>query len=581
MTIITVPSIIAPTISLAISIASPGDIINVLPGTYTEHVIVNVPNLTLNGAQANIDARTRKFIPAVESIITLPGVAIGTGVINVTVPNVVINGFTVQANISPSSAGIFAGDVGQFLPSTTTLDVTGLQILNCIIQNNANGIMVASIESTPNPINYLISQCYFYNNSGDPGVFDGQGVYFNNNAGLLMTNIVVQNNLFNGLETSASISLGYVSGGLVTNNVMNQDNAIVLAGTNNVTITNNISYQATGITSTFSNTASAMYITNNIVDTVTIYNTNLIISNNLIYNATNDGITIMGASDVAGAIMITGNCIVGNTISGIHFTGPASSGVTINNNNISQNTIGLLLDAGSYIIPPLLNATNNYWNSPSGPNYNSGGPGTGDSIIDNNIPSTVSVSYTPFLTTAIICPFTSALTLTKTTSSIDIKAGNVIFFNIVIVVPSTVPISITSFVDNLPVTPYAWAILSQSAINLFTINGAIGAQTLNLTPALPIILPPGTYTVTLYAKTDKHERYKLFPNTATITFQLDGISALTQTISSTAIASIMHKNKCHDKCHRDKCHRDKCHRNKCHRDKCHHDKCYCKNYGYY
>src|SRR4051794_10639439 len=46
------------TISAAVAAASSGDIINVCPGTYPENVTIPVA-LTLNGAQAGVDARTR------------------------------------------------------------------------------------------------------------------------------------------------------------------------------------------------------------------------------------------------------------------------------------------------------------------------------------------------------------------------------------------------------------------------------------------------------------------------------------------------------------------------------------------
>ena len=48
----------AGTIQAAIDAASPGDTINVATGTYNEDVTVN-KSLTLNGAQAGVDARGR------------------------------------------------------------------------------------------------------------------------------------------------------------------------------------------------------------------------------------------------------------------------------------------------------------------------------------------------------------------------------------------------------------------------------------------------------------------------------------------------------------------------------------------
>src|SRR5207253_6452122 len=44
-------------INAAIAAASPGDTIKVCPGLYNEQVMINKNNLTLLGAQANVDAR--------------------------------------------------------------------------------------------------------------------------------------------------------------------------------------------------------------------------------------------------------------------------------------------------------------------------------------------------------------------------------------------------------------------------------------------------------------------------------------------------------------------------------------------
>ena len=389
-----------PTISSAISAASPGDTIIVAAGVYNEHVVINVPNLTLLGAQANVDARMRTYTPANESTITFATPAFGTGIVNVVSPNVILNGFAVQGNGTTvsSTAAIFAGDAGLFLPSTTTIDVTGLQLLNNIVQNNSNGILIASIESTPKTPNYLVQYNYLQNNSGDPNSGNGQGVFFNNSAGSVMTNVTVTDNLFNGMETSSSVNLANVTTATVSYNVMNQDNSIALFATTGVSIIGNVTSGATGITSnTPSNTADAIF--------VGFGNSNTTITENLINTATSNGISIYRGSS---NITITDNCIVGNTLAGISVNsgGVANSNVTINNNSIRMNTTGLNLDAGSYTSPPpLLDATSNYWNSALGPNYNGTSPGAGDLITDANISATQTVRYTPFLTNAIVCPY--------------------------------------------------------------------------------------------------------------------------------------------------------------------------------
>jgi hypothetical protein len=520
-----------PTISSAISASSPGDTIIVAAGVYNEHVVINVATLTLLGAQANVDARTRSYVPANESIITFATPAFGTGIVNVASPNVIFNGFTVQGNgsIVNSTGAIFAGDAGQFTPSTTTIDVTGLQLLNNIVQNNANGVLIASIEPTPKTPNYLVQYNYLQNNSGNPNTGNGQGVFFNNSAGTVMTNVTVTENLFDGMETSSSVNLSNVTTATVSYNVMNQDNSIALFGTTGVSIMGNVTSGATG---TNNNTANAIFVGFGCSNTT--------ITDNLIYTATSNGISIyQGNSNIT----ISDNCIVGNTLAGISLDSggvDANSNITINNNNIRMNTIGLNLDVGSYTSPPpLLDATSNYWNSALGPDYNGTNPGAGDSIIDNNIPATQTVQYTPFLTNAIVCP--SPVTLTKTTTSVNVSPGTPISFVVTITVAAgETPFNVESFTDPLPslASGSAWSIATQSPSGFFTITGAVGSQNLALTTTLPSQIAPGTYTVTLTANTTQSDASETLPNTATMTIQIGGSTGISQNISATATASV-------------------------------------------
>lgn len=512
------------TISSAISASSPGDTIIVAAGVYNEHVVINVANLTLLGAQANVDARTRTYIPANESIITFATPAFGTGIVNIASPNVIFNGFTVQGTgtIVNSTGAIFAGDAGQFSPNTTTIDVTGLQLLNNIVQNNANGILIASIEPTPKTPNYLVQFNYLQNNSGDSTTGNGQGVFFNNVAGP-MTNVTVTENLFNGMETSASVNLSNVTTATVSSNVMNQDNSIALFGTTDVSIIGNVTSGATG---------SAIF--------VGFGSSNTTITDNLIYTAISNGINIFqGNSDVT----ITDNCIVGNTLAGISLNSGgvvANSNITINNNNIRMNTTGLNLEAGSYTSPPpLLDATSNYWNSSLGPNYNGTNPGAGDLITDNNIPATQTVQFSPFLTSAIVCP--SPVTLTNTTTSVNVPPGTPVSFVVTITVAEgETPFNAISFTDPLPslASGSAWTIATQSPSGFFTITGAVGSQNLALTTPLPSQFAPGSYTVTLTANTTVSDAGETLPSTATMTIQIEGSDGISQNISATATASV-------------------------------------------
>src|SRR5439155_21602663 len=81
------------TISAAVAVASPGDTIKVCPGFYNEQVSINTDNLTLLGAKAGVDARTRTFVLTDESIINN-----ACGPVQLTSDNVVLDGFTVQGS---------------------------------------------------------------------------------------------------------------------------------------------------------------------------------------------------------------------------------------------------------------------------------------------------------------------------------------------------------------------------------------------------------------------------------------------------------------------------------------------------
>jgi len=91
------------TIQAAINAASPGDTIKVCPGVYTEQVYVDKP-LSLLGAQAGMDARTRAVAPAMESVIipdvSSPDPSAGPFVVLIYVDadDVTIDGFTLDGD---------------------------------------------------------------------------------------------------------------------------------------------------------------------------------------------------------------------------------------------------------------------------------------------------------------------------------------------------------------------------------------------------------------------------------------------------------------------------------------------------
>src|SRR2546422_10373182 len=177
-----------PTIGAAVAAAVSGDTIKVCPGFYAEQVNVNKNNLTLLGAQAGVDARTRPFLadPNTQSIIDHP-----CGPVQLEANNLVLNGFTVQGSTLPDPcflSGIwsnpgFSGTQG------------GHQILNNIVQNNISGI---ELDSTC--VNSTLVQFNLIQNNNNPG--PGAGNAIQTNFGLC--NATIDSNKFSG-HTSTSI----------------------------------------------------------------------------------------------------------------------------------------------------------------------------------------------------------------------------------------------------------------------------------------------------------------------------------------------------------------------------------------
>ena len=330
------------TISAAVMAANPNDTIIVCPGLYLEQVMIN-KTLTIRGAQFNIDARTRTFVPANESIIDHP-----CEPVQIEADKVVLNGFTIQGSILPDPcflAGIwtnpgFSGTNG------------GHQILNNIVQNNISGI-----ELDSNCVYSTLVQFNLIQNNSNPGPGSGNGIQ--TNFGLCKATI--DQNKFSG-DTSTSV--------------------LVVAPSSNLAITNNELVTPTPESIALINVTTAA------------------ISGNVSTGSTNNSTIDLfgGNSDV----IITSNTLL-NGIRAIVVDNPFSNFGVLQNTDITahQNCIqgnslaGMEVDPAAYPMTPPLNADSNWWGSPSGPS-NPGNPtGTGDRIIDpeNN------VDFTPWLTT--------------------------------------------------------------------------------------------------------------------------------------------------------------------------------------
>lgn len=309
--------------------------INVAAGTYNEQVQVT-RTLTLRGAKAGVDARTR--VPAAESIIDH-----ACGPVQIMADNVVLDGFTVQGSTLSDPcflSGIwtnpgFSGTQG------------GHRILNNIVQNNISGIELDSTCVNPTLVQFNLIQ---NNNNVGPG----SGNAIQTNFGLC--NATIDSNKFSGHVNSSLLVVAPSSGLGVTNNelVGGTPERIVFGGVTNSSINGN-----TSIGSTATNGAIRLFGGNS----------NITINSNVLRNGVR-GIKVDDPFGIGPNSNITAhtNCIVGNTVAGLEVTSSGYSGTLV--------------------------AENNWWGSASGPTIASNPGGTGDAIID---PNSV-VDYSPFLT---------------------------------------------------------------------------------------------------------------------------------------------------------------------------------------
>jgi nitrous oxidase accessory protein NosD len=129
------------TIQAAINAANNGDTIKVADATYNESVNIN-KSLTLQGAQAGVDARNRSGAESVISNSCSP--------VQITADNVILDGFTVQGSTMSDPCTIsgiwmnpgFSGTQG------------GAQIINNIVQNNISGIEFDNTGTLPAKVQY-------------------------------------------------------------------------------------------------------------------------------------------------------------------------------------------------------------------------------------------------------------------------------------------------------------------------------------------------------------------------------------------------------------------------------------------
>jgi uncharacterized repeat protein (TIGR01451 family) len=238
------------TINHAIGVAAAGETIHVAAGTYAERVNVN-KQLTLLGAQAGIDARTRS---GAESIINQGA---GETAFNISASNVVIDGFTAEGATSSTTFGFgILVDAG----------ISGAQILNTIIQNNIAGISLANTG-----VSQLVLRHNLVQNNNQPGPISGTGIYSDQfSAGGVLSNVLIEENTFDN-NANVGVLIGPTTAASATgitiqrNSFTNNGNAVLLFNTVNTAVADNFASGSTGSTIVLGGGNDSTSVTGNVI----------------------------------------------------------------------------------------------------------------------------------------------------------------------------------------------------------------------------------------------------------------------------------------------------------------------------
>ncbi|MHB1376515.1 MAG: DUF4214 domain-containing protein [Candidatus Humimicrobiaceae bacterium] len=349
------------TIQTAIDAASAGDTITVKAGTYNEAIIVNKA-ITLLGAQAGADARTRTGSESVIDPNAPDGGASKSWVIKVTSSNVTIDGFTVQnPTLNYGSSGLLYVDAGSSY-------YENLFFRNNILQNP--GIKTSS-STDWGKFGYGIGSCknvlveYNYIKN----ILCDTATPWNGTAAIWPWNTDGLTVRYNKIENVTTFGVG-LSDSNINTHIYNNDISLGNPG------------------------SAVPSVSNAGIRVGPAGNENVVIENNNISNCpgtiAQPGAGIRLQSN--GSTDLKGNNITGCPI-GVRITADAAdiSKIKVNNNSISGNlNFGLSVADGLSGGP--LDAANNWWGDASGPlNTTSNPGGKGDSVSDN-------VNFTPWLT---------------------------------------------------------------------------------------------------------------------------------------------------------------------------------------
>ena len=470
------------TIQAAFNDASPGDTVNVRPGTYTENLALT-KSLTVLGAQAGnsgCGCRVGESIVTAASgtLLTLMTGSAGS----------IINGLTfsggvrgIESNTGPiSNLQLLNNRVVGFTGNGIFLNDTGTDIT--VRQNSIDGASKVGggglfhLDTDVFDGFYLIGNCISNGLTGTGFFVDGV-----HNVGESATrDPLINGNILNNNQTGMNLG-GRAFG----------ENGVPATGVYGGSVTNN----------TFSN---------NMFDGLQGGFQHVLVSGNTFSGNGRAGLALTSFGN-AGVDRGAQNSLIScNTFTGNGFTqnmsGTVGGGITysatqapgtIATNETHQNNFSGNFVGARYTGTETINADNNWWGSATGPTIASNPGGTGDIIADtNNV-----IDYTPFLTAAASCS-----TMTKTAGD---NQGTLV--NTPFPINLEVTIAGPANVEDIPVTftaPSSGAsgTFAGGCLSVTVLTNALGVAT---APQFTANGQAGYYTVTATAPNHPTENFSL------------------------------------------------------------------------
>jgi len=329
------PGATLTTIQAAVIAATAGDTIQVCAGVYPEVVIVN-KSLTLLGAQAGNDARTRTIAAATESIVGTAG-----GAFVFSANNITLDGFELT--------GQTAAFWGTALFSQNS--TSGHTIVNNYVHDNVIGMYINT-----NGTNLTLVEHNLLKENNNAGSTSGTAFYSDQG----LQNAIVTENTFLDNDNGAFIVspfTGTTKDVTVSSNLStgNGNFAVMVGPLSNFDVTDNTATGAAG-------GGSQVYVSGT---------TDVVVDGNDISNAATFGVRVDSGANTG--LQITGNTLTGNPVGIRVESGALGDSANVHLNSISGNTAGIE-NLGSTV----LNAKSNWWGAADGPSdWNTG---TGDTV---------------------------------------------------------------------------------------------------------------------------------------------------------------------------------------------------------